>query len=513
MEMEPIETEQIMDNRNNLNEGSISSNDENLETWLDLLEENEIEELEETVLEHIEEYVYGQISKISDPKFSTIVCDDLTAYFFGVWNDAEICMDTDADYKEVSRFIENAYNKYMAEYSIIPPRQSAIDDYCGKVDVAYSLARLAIIPQPKQKTREWYEKRYGMLTASNISKALGSESQRNSLIYEKCKPLVMENQYGSVNTENSMHWGVKYEPITAAIYEDMYSLKLSDFGCIPHEKYSFIGASPDGIVCNPAHQRYGHMVEIKNIVNRDITGIPKEEYWIQMQVQLETCNLEYCDFVETRIKEYDNAIEYYTDRDHTYKGVVLYFVKKMLVAGALPDVGDDHSGKYNSPHYEYMPLNIDIAQTEQWIRIKRNELKEEYVLYRTDYWYLDTISCVLVQRNREWFNAVVPQFISIWETIEKERVTGYSHRAAVKKQKPMIVLQNSLENQSDNTVMGTGMGTEIGTGMGTEMGSNSQFIRNIQTNTGGGVCLIKLDEAGNPPHQQNTSDLHSLLLL
>jgi hypothetical protein len=131
-------------------------------------------------------------------------------------------------------------------------------------------------------------------------------------------------------------------------------------------------------------------------------------------------------------------------------------------------------------------------------------LKEEYVLYRTDYWYLDTISCVLVQRNREWFNTVVPQFISIWETIEKERVTGYSHRAAVKKQKPaMVVLQNSSENQSDNTELMT------------EPGSNSQFIRNIQTNTGGGICLIKLDETGNPSHQPTTStnDLHNILLL
>jgi putative phage-type endonuclease len=482
METEP---EQIMDNQETT---SISSNDENLETWLDLLGDNEIEELSETVAEMMEEYVYGQISKISDPKFSTIVCDDLTAYFFDIWTDAEICMDTDADYKEVRRFICDVYTKYMDEYSILPLRQCAIDSPCIKVDVAPSLERISTIPQPKQKTREWYEKRYGMLTASNISKALGSESQRNSLIYEKCKPLTMEHQYGSVNTENSMHWGVKYEPISAAIYEHMYSVKLSDFGCIPHEKYVFIGASPDGIVCDPDHPRYGHMVEIKNIVNREITGIPKEEYWIQMQVQLETCNLEYCDFIETRIKEYENAIEYYTDREHTYKGVVLYFVKKMLIAGALPDVGDETGGKYNVPHYEYMPLDIPIAETEQWIQDKKAELQEEYVLYRKDYWYLDNISCVLVQRNREWFDMVVPQFIDIWETIEKERVSGYAHRAAVKKPKPLVVVQQNLD---DSTVMN----------------------RNIQMGGGGGICLIKLDEAGNNISQPSTTDLHNILLL
>jgi putative phage-type endonuclease len=466
---------------------SILSTSESLETWLDLLSDQEIEELEETVLEMIEEYVYSQIAQLSDPKFSTIVCDDLTAYFFGLWNDSEICMDTDADYKEVGSFVKNTYDKYMAEYSIIPPRQCAIDEPCIQIDVAPSLHRISTIEQPKQKTREWYEKRYGMLTASNISKALGSDAQRNSLIYEKCKPLAMEHQYGSVNTESSMHWGVKYEPVSAAIYQHMFCLKLSDFGCIPHEKYPFIGASPDGIVCDPEHSRYGHMVEIKNIVNRDITGIPKEEYWIQMQVQLETCNLEYCDFVETRIKEYENAIEYYTDREHTYKGVVLYFVKKMLVAGALPPSGME-DGRFNTPHYEYMPLDIPISETEQWIHTKKQELHEEYVLYRTDYWYLDHISCVLVQRNKEWFDAVLPKFISIWETIEEERVSGYAHRAAVKKQKPVVVVQQ-----------------------------NSDDIRNIQISGGGGICLIKLDEAGNnisiyrSPSPEN--DLHNLLLL
>ena len=221
--IEQVETNGILSDTQ-----SISSNDENLETWLDLLEDKEIDELEETVLEMMEEYVYGQISKISDPKFSTIVCDDLTAYFFGVWTDAEICMDSDADYKEVRRFIGDIYTKYMDEYSILPPRQCAIDSPCIKVDVSPSLERISTIPQPKQRTREWYEKRYGMLTASNISKALGSQAQRNSLIYEKCKPMTMEHQYGSINTENSMHWGVKYEPISAAIYEHMFSLKLSD---------------------------------------------------------------------------------------------------------------------------------------------------------------------------------------------------------------------------------------------------------------------------------------------
>jgi len=460
---------------NNIDMQSISSNDETVsthntveipDTWLDLMTDEEIEVLEDEVLETIEEYVYGNIPKMSDPKFSSFICDDLNAYYFGLWSDAEICMDTDEDYIEVGRFIRHIYQKYMDIYSILPHRQCAIDTPVIKIDVSASLDRIYNIPQPKQRTSEWYERRYGMLTASNICKALGTEAQRNSLIYEKCKPFASEQLSCNVNVDNPMHWGVKYEPVSVAIYEHMYSLKLSEFGCIPHEKYTFIGASPDGIVTDPNHSRYGHMVEIKNIVNRDITGIPKEEYWIQMQVQLETCNLEYCDFLETRIKEYENAEQYYGDQDRQYRGIVLYFVKKMLVAGALPLTGTE-DGRSNTPHYEYMPLDIPITQTSEWIKNKKAELQEEYVLYKTNYWYLDTISCVLVQRNREWFNAVVPQFISIWETIEKERVSGYTHRAPTKKLKHFGLVSQNVDDTRGQVVQGKG------------------------------ICLIKLDEAGN----------------
>ena len=62
------------------------------------------------------------------------------------------------------------------------------------------------------------------------------------------------------------------------------------------------------------------MVEIKNIVNREISGRPSEAYWIQMQLQMECCNIDVCDFVETRFKEYETEEE----------SVKKIFLKKLL---------------------------------------------------------------------------------------------------------------------------------------------------------------------------------------
>jgi hypothetical protein len=51
------------------------------------------------------------------------------------------------------------------------------------------------------------------------------------------------------------------------------------------------------------------------------------------------------------------------------------------------------------------------------------------------YWKLDVFSCVLVLRNKDWFKNNIPQLEKVWKIIEQERVTGYEHRAPVKKVK------------------------------------------------------------------------------
>ena len=162
-----------------------------------------------------------------------------------------------------------------------------------------------------------------------------------------------------VNTETTLHWGQKYEPLSVLIYEHKYGTKIQDFGCIVHPKYNFLGASPDGINVDENNDRYGRMLEIKNIVNREITGIPKKEYWVQMQQQMEVC------------EKYEN---------------------------------------------------------------------EGFIWISNLLWKLEKYSCVLVPRNKRWFNNNIYVLMNIWETIEKERLSGYEHRKPRKKEKtqPLI---------------------------------------------------------------------------
>jgi hypothetical protein len=203
--------------------------------------------------------------------------------------------------------------------------------------------------------------------------------------------------------------------------------RLGEYGCMVHPDWPFLGASPDGINVEPASEKYGRMVEIKNIVNRDITGIPLEHYWIQMQIQMEVCDLDECDFVETRFKEFAGGKQEYLLSTHEWKGVVLLFTPPALTNPV--DVCKDKKAFYVHFICDQGEETHIQTSTNQWMQEQKDRYGAEgFVLSDTAYWYLDQYSCVLVKRNQEWFDAVVPELEELWSIVQAERATGCDHR-------------------------------------------------------------------------------------
>jgi putative phage-type endonuclease len=363
----------------------------------------------EDMLQHLDAYVRENPLAFSAPDFHDVVRDVLHEYFEGMHAFEAINLDLEAD--ALCRFCEAMYFKYAT-----PARECGNTFIRKPPNVAIIDAKLAHIrgkPQPDQRTSEWYRFRHDLLTASNAWKAFESPACRNQLIYEKCKPLQLlsqEKEY--VNTASPMHWGQKYEPVSRMIYEHLYKTTVADFGCLQHDTYAFLGASPDGINVDPASQRYGRMLEIKNIVNRDITGIPKKEYWIQMQLQMETADLNECDFLETQFSEEGEAGEAGEETSAAIMtGTILYFMK---------------DGK---PHYEYEPIG-SATTTEAWFNAAM-ERNQAHMWMKTIRWRLEKMSCVLVLRNKLWFQHAIRVLDDVWQTILRERQNpdGYEHRA------------------------------------------------------------------------------------
>lgn len=153
-----------------------------------------------------------------------------------------------------------------------------------------------------------------------------------------------------------------------------------------------------------------------------------------MQLQMEVWDLDECDFLETKFVEYPDSNSFFCEEEPCIKGVISYFHRQD-----------------GSPFYVYKPLNIkDDEEINAWEEetvdkyqnnntnqnsenSENNEVKEKMVWIKNIYWKLEKLSCVLVLRNRKWFQDNVGQIQKIWKTIEQERVTGYEHRAPVRK--------------------------------------------------------------------------------
>ena len=95
----------------------------------------------------------------------------------------------------------------------------------------------------------------------------------------------------------------------------------------------------------------------------------------------------------------------------------------------------------NEVIHEYMPFHIKTKkEIDEWISDAQMKIDAEYKLTRTNYWYLDELSCVVVKRNRMWFEDAEEKIIDIWNIIQKEKKEGFSHREPKKKIKTNIII-------------------------------------------------------------------------
>ena len=267
-----------------------------------------------------------------------------------------------------------------------------------------------------QRSEGWYKFRRERLTASDIGTILGSNTYGcpEEVIIKKCG-------VDTYNWSPACEHGIKYEPITTILYANRNRTNVWEYGCISHPKYKFIGASPDGITDE------GIMVEIKNPYSRTITGIPKMSYYDQMQIQLEVCDLEICDFVETSIKEYDSYGDYLKDADKNDPHGFL--TKRGNLKGVLIEYrvkNGDSTPSYAYKYYQDIEsgsnenLYIGVDEYNKWSEKVIIELgsREDVVSVKPIYWRLSKYSCRRIYRNREWFKNYAVKILSdFWKKV------------------------------------------------------------------------------------------------
>lgn len=172
-----------------------------------------------------------------------------------------------------------------------------------------------------------------MITASEVHSILGeSENTWKGCLRSKLRgyrEFINAQQNPSTNppissSPGSLDWGVCFEPVvTDMIYPQLRGdCVVGEFGCIEHPRMPGLGASPDGIVVGGPTKYVGRMVEIKCPTTRAYDPYKiKYEYWVQMQIQMEVCDLEECDFIECWFKEMERGDWLREPEDGRTKGV------------------------------------------------------------------------------------------------------------------------------------------------------------------------------------------------
>lgn len=286
--------------------------------------------------------------------------------------------------------------------------------------------------QPEQRSPEWYQFRKERLTASDIATVLGQNhySTPKDILLKKCgyeKPFYMSPPCAH---------GVKYEPIATQIYERRQKTTVHEFGCIAHPVHPFVGASPDGICSN------GVMLEIKNPYSRKIVGIPPIHYWIQMQIQLEVCDLELCDFLECSYTFYDTHEELKegelaaTHGNTEFGPVIEYYV----------------ATNTKEAQYRYCPLGISVKKMKAWIIDTMKDIQEnENCVYEpfVTWWALKTYSLVRVRRDTTWFAGALPQLREFWASVIKQREIGIDDLVPKPRKKRIVPCKLLLDDDSD----------------------------------------------------------------
>lgn len=267
---------------------------------------------------------------------------------------------------------------------------------------AANVERLMALPQIPQRTMEWYAQSKTVLTASEFATILGTPRAVGMLATNKAAPVPEEApappRLACSTTEMSaMDWGVRFEPIVKQILTTMWGAEIVELGRLVHPTDQRLAASPDGALLKAADPaRVGRLVEIKCPIRREVTGQIPFEYWCQMQIQMEVCDVDECEYVEVKINSgyKDKAMCADAEKAGT---------QRHLFAGTLWLLQEPDT------------LELKYAYTD----LERKDLERAgWNVVETVPWNLDNIYIQVVARDKNWFAGTAAARAAFWEKVE-----------------------------------------------------------------------------------------------
>jgi len=293
------------------------------------------------------------------------------------------------------------------------------------------VSRLSALPQTPQKSAAWHAEGRELLTAHEFGAVCyGTESRYNVVLRKKCEHVgvhieeedddaapAAESQTVFLTDENgklgALKWGWRYEPVARQLFETCVAggEVHDNMGRVRHHTLPHLAASPDGLITTGP--RTGRLVEIKCPISRELDGTIPLDYYCQMQLQAEVCDVEAVEYVEIRFAA---APASHVRLEDCLQSKQPWIGKVCVTAATHETVPQDYA-------YGYSPLFPATADGFRdclaWRPDNDAILQEESVWYVQD-WYNRT-----VWRNTRWWASVgQPAYEEFWENVALARANG-----------------------------------------------------------------------------------------
>lgn len=280
------------------------------------------------------------------------------------------------------------------------------------------VAALNAQPQMVQRSEEWFLARKTRITASEISSVMDVNPYKSKRAMWREKVAVLRGDPDKDKKKSfSTEWGVKYEPVVQTIVRKRFPYTqetLFEYGMVCHPTIPYIGASPDGILFN------GCMIEIKCTTTRELKEFEVVPYYYaQLQTQMECCQLEEVEFIESKFVEYRNMTDFLIDvytpehqriaRDAAGSiGARTWYLR--TCEGKRKGLIAERQGVY-----EYYGDTVsddvcdDLDAIREWVRARADA--------RVTFWKCEVMLCKRVKKNPEYVANMLRVAGEFWASV------------------------------------------------------------------------------------------------
>lgn len=289
-------------------------------------------------------------------------------------------------------------------------------------------------PQTAQHGADWFAQRAHRLTASEFAQIL--DGRRAALLRSKINPPTDADRphgqpVGIAQPDGNMNattWGHRFERLTRQIYELEIAgpnTVCDTLGRFQHLTYPWLSASPDGVVLSGPVA--GRLVEIKSPKTRQPGTFVPGDYYAQMQVQMEVCDIDAVDFIEAQFAQRPTFLSSITEAGGSLDltpeeeaALAASRWKGRIQVYGFVELPDTWRYRYTTPVEDLPDAVFDSTPPTDL------PLLEETVWWLTG-WYPRT-----VLRNANWWDETGwPAASDFWAEVESRRSAAETHIVAI----------------------------------------------------------------------------------